>query len=159
MSNCVVTWAFFGIAFLWVGMKTDLSQSCGHCWVFQICWHIECKTFTASSFKIWNSSAGIPSPPLALFVLMLLKAHLTSHSRMPGSRWVSWTVKKAECRRIDAFELWFWSALDFFGAFLPFMNKAAVNNSVCIFLRGCTPDPLVRERLRGETSRCKIDES
>ena len=20
----------------------------------------------------------------------------------------SWTVKKAECRRIDAFELWFW---------------------------------------------------
>ena len=22
-------------------MKTDLFQSCGHCWVFQICWHIE----------------------------------------------------------------------------------------------------------------------
>ena len=34
---------FFGI-----GMKTDLFQSCGHCWVFQICWHIECSTFTAS---------------------------------------------------------------------------------------------------------------
>ena len=46
-------------------MKTDLFQSCGHCWVFQICWHIECSTFTASSFRIWNSSAGIPSPPLA----------------------------------------------------------------------------------------------
>ena len=26
-------------------MKTDLFQSCGHCWVFQICWHIECSTF------------------------------------------------------------------------------------------------------------------
>ena len=38
--------------------------------------------FTASSFRIWNSSAGIPSPPLALFVVMLHKAHLTSHSRM-----------------------------------------------------------------------------
>ena len=50
------------------GMKTDLFQSCGHCWVFQICWHIECSTFTASSFRIWNSSTGIPSPPLALFV-------------------------------------------------------------------------------------------
>ena len=25
-------------------MKTDLFQSCGHCWVFQICWHIECST-------------------------------------------------------------------------------------------------------------------
>ena len=69
-------------------MKTDLFQSCGHCWVFQICWHIECSTFTASSFRIWNSSTGIPSPPLALFVVMLPKAHLTSHSRMSGSRWV-----------------------------------------------------------------------
>ena len=44
--------------------------------------------FTASSFKTWNSSAGIPSPPLALFVVMLSKAHLTLHSRMSGSRWV-----------------------------------------------------------------------
>ena len=69
-------------------MKTDLFQSCGHCWVFQICWHIECSTFTASFFRIWNSSTGIPSPPLALFLPMLSKAHLTSHSRMSGSRWV-----------------------------------------------------------------------
>ena len=68
---------FFGI-----GMKTDFFQSCGHCWVFQICWHIECSTFTASSFRNWNSSTGIPSPPLAL------QAHLISYSRMSGSRWV-----------------------------------------------------------------------
>ena len=68
-------------------MKTDLFQSCGQCWVFQICWHIECNTFTASSFRIWNSSAGIPLPPLALFVVMLPKAHLTLHSKMSGSRW------------------------------------------------------------------------
>ena len=74
---------FFGI-----GMKTDLFQSCGHCWVFQICWHIECSTFTTLSFRIWNSSAGIPSPPLALFIVMLPKAHLTLHSRMSGPRWV-----------------------------------------------------------------------
>ena len=69
-------------------MKTDLFQSCGHCWVFQICWHIECSIFTASSSRIWNSSTGIPSPPLALFIVMLSKAHLTSHSRMSGSGWV-----------------------------------------------------------------------
>ena len=68
-------------------MKSDLFQSCGYGWVFQICWHIECSTFTASSFRIWNSSTGIPSPPLALFVV-LSKAHLTSHSRMSGSRWM-----------------------------------------------------------------------
>ena len=86
--NCVVVWVFFCIAFLWNGKKTDLFQSCGHCWVFKISWRIECSTFTESSFRIWNSSTGIPSPPLALFVVMLPKAHLTSHSRMSGSRWV-----------------------------------------------------------------------
>ena len=53
-------------------MKTDIFQSCGHCWVFQICWHIECSIFTASSFRIWNNSTGIPSPPVALIVVMLL---------------------------------------------------------------------------------------
>ena len=77
------------LPFFGVGMKTDLFQSCGHCWVFQICWHIECSTLTESSFRIWKSSTGIPSPPLALFVVMLSKAHLTSHSRMFGSRWVN----------------------------------------------------------------------
>ena len=80
---------FFGI-----GMKADLFQSCGHCWVFQICWHIVYNTLAAASFRIWNSSTGIPSPPLALFVVVLPMAHLTSHSRMSGSRWVitlSWS--------------------------------------------------------------------
>ena len=48
--NCAV-WAFFGIV-----MKTVLIQSCGHCWVFQICWHIECSTFIASYFRIRTSS-------------------------------------------------------------------------------------------------------
>ena len=38
--------------------------------------------------KIWNSSVGIPSPLLALFMVMLPKAHLTLNSRMSGSRWV-----------------------------------------------------------------------
>ena len=68
------------LPFLGIGMKTDLFQSCGHCWVFQICWHIDCSTFTASSFRIWNSSTEIPSPPLALFVVMLPKANLTKAS-------------------------------------------------------------------------------
>ena len=37
---------------------------------------------------MWNSSTAIPSPPLVLFVVMLPSAHLTSHSRMSGSKWV-----------------------------------------------------------------------
>ena len=75
---------FFGI-----GMKTDLFLSCGHCWVFQICWHIDCSTLTESSFRMLNSSTGIPSLPLAFFVEVLLMAHLTSHSMMSSSRLVT----------------------------------------------------------------------
>ena len=48
-----------------------------------------CSTLTASSFRIWNSSAEIPSPSLVLFVVILPKAHLTSHSRMSGCKWVT----------------------------------------------------------------------
>ena len=45
-------------------------------------------TWGFKSTRIWNNSTGIPSPPLALLVVMLSKAHLTSCSRMSGSRWV-----------------------------------------------------------------------
>ena len=74
---------FLALPFFGIGIKTDLKFSCGYCWIFQIFWHIECSTLRASSFRIWNSSAGIPSPPLALFIVM---AHLTSHFKMSGSR-------------------------------------------------------------------------
>ena len=66
--NCAVVWGFFGIAFLW-----DWNEN----WPFPVLWpllsfpnlrHIECSTFTASSFMIWNSSTGIPSPSLALWL-------------------------------------------------------------------------------------------
>ena len=85
--SCAVIWTFFGIAFLW-----DWNEN----WPFpflwplltKICWHIDCSTFTASSLRIWNSSTGIPSPPLTLFIVMLPRTHLTSHSRISGSRWV-----------------------------------------------------------------------
>ena len=75
---------FFGI-----GMKTDLFQSCGHCWVFWICWHTECSTITISVFKILNSPDGMLLPPLALSIVMVPIAYLTSHSRISGSSWVT----------------------------------------------------------------------
>ena len=84
--NYVVLRTFFVIALLW---NWKFLQSCGHCWVFQLCWHIECSTLTASSLRIWKSSAGIPSPLLVLFIEMLPKAHLTSHSRIFDSRWLT----------------------------------------------------------------------
>ena len=91
--NFVVVWTYFGNDFLW-NWVTDIFQFYGHCWVCQICWHIVFITFTPSSFRIWNSSTGIPPPPLALLIVILPKAHLTSHSRMSGTRWVitaSWS--------------------------------------------------------------------
>ena len=76
------------LPFLEIGVKTDLFQSCHHFWDFKICWHIEFSTFTAPFFRIWNSSAGIPSPLLALVIVMFPKAHVALHSRMSGFRWV-----------------------------------------------------------------------
>ena len=57
-------------------MITDIIKSCGHCKFFQLadnstCWRTEGSTVSVSSCWIWNSSAGIPSPPLGLFVVML----------------------------------------------------------------------------------------
>ena len=86
--NCAVVWTFLALPFFGIGMKTDLFQSCGDCWYFYIWWHIECNTFTELSSRIWNSSTGIPSPPLVLFIVMLSKAQKTSYSRMSGCRWV-----------------------------------------------------------------------
>ena len=88
-QNCAWVWTLFGIALLWDRMITGCFQFCVCCRIFQICWHIECSTFTASSFRTWNSSTGIPSPPLSLFIVMLPKAHLTLHSRMSDLGWWS----------------------------------------------------------------------
>ena len=69
--SCAVIWHSLALPLFGIGMITDLFQSSGHCWVFQICWHIEYSTLPASSFRIWSSSTGIPSPPLALFVVVV----------------------------------------------------------------------------------------
>ena len=86
--NCVVVWAFFDIAFLW-----EWDEN----WSFPVLWPLMSfpnlldywvQHFTASSFRIWNCSTGIPLPPLSLFIVILPKTHLTSYSRMSGARWV-----------------------------------------------------------------------
>ena len=86
-----IVWQFeWSLALPFFG-PCEFSSPVGHCWVFQFfqnSWHIECITFTASSFRNWNSSTEILSPPLALFIVMLPKACLISHSRVSGSGWV-----------------------------------------------------------------------
>jgi len=46
-------------------------------------------------------------------VTLLTKVHLVKAMAFPvvTCGYESWTVKKAECRRIDAFELWCWRRL------------------------------------------------
>ena len=84
-----LAWTFFDIDLLLGWSENWLFPVQGHCWVFQICWHVEYSTLTASSFRIWDRSAGILSPPLALFIVMLPKAQLSSHSRASSFRWVT----------------------------------------------------------------------
>ena len=50
--NCAEVWTFFGIDLLWDWNENWPFPTCRHCWVFQICWHIEWSTLTASSFVI-----------------------------------------------------------------------------------------------------------
>ena len=83
--NCAVVLTFFRIVLLWDWNENWPFPVLWPLLVFQICWHIECSTITVSAFRIWNNSAGIPLPPLTLFVVILPKAHLTSHSKI--SHW------------------------------------------------------------------------
>ena len=71
---CTAVCTLFGTALLWDwNENTYLFQSCGHYWVFRSCSHTECSTLTASSFRIWNSSAGILSPSPVLYTVMPLR--------------------------------------------------------------------------------------
>ena len=47
-------------------------------------------------------------------ITWLTKVHLDKAMVFPVVMYgcESWTIKKAECRRIDAFELWCWRILD-----------------------------------------------
>ena len=94
--SCAAVGTFFGISLLW-GWNEN--------WPFPVLLPLLsfpnllaywCNTFTSSALRMLSSSAGISSPPLALLVVMLSRAHLTSHSRMSGSRWVvtlSWLYR------------------------------------------------------------------
>ena len=77
---------YLALPFFGIEMKIDLFQSCDHWWIFHICWHIECSILTTLSFRILNSLVEILSPPVALVIVMLPKAHCTLHSRMSSSR-------------------------------------------------------------------------
>ena len=59
--SAIVWWSEHSLVlpFFGIGMRIDFFQACGHCWVFQICWH-ECSTLIVSSFMVLNSFTVIP---------------------------------------------------------------------------------------------------
>ena len=46
-------------------------------------------------------------------IILLTKVHIVKAMVFPGVMYgcESWTIKKAECQRIDAFKLWCWRRL------------------------------------------------
>ena len=56
--NCAVGWAFFGIAFLWNWNENWPFPVLWPLLNFYICLHIECSTFTASSFRTEIAQLG-----------------------------------------------------------------------------------------------------
>ena len=64
--NYTEVWTFFGIAFLWDWNENWPFPVLWPLLSFQICCHIEYISLKASSFRIWNSSTGIPSSLLTL---------------------------------------------------------------------------------------------
>ena len=87
--NYAVVQPFFGIALLWDWNEDGTFPalcpllSCPNLLTYWV------QQFNSIVFRIFNSSAGILSPPLALLIVMFPKAHLTSHSKISGSRWVT----------------------------------------------------------------------
>ena len=86
--NCVVVWAFFGIAFLWNWNENGYFPVLRPLLSFPNLLAYWVQHFHSIIFQDLKQLNGNSITPLALFVVMLSKAHLTSHSKMSGSRWV-----------------------------------------------------------------------
>ena len=70
------------LPFSGIGMKTDLFQSCATAEFSKFAGILSAALSQHHLLGFEIEFNGILSPPLALFVVMLPKAHLTSHSRM-----------------------------------------------------------------------------
>ena len=62
--NCVVVWTFFGITFLWDWNENWPFPVLWPLLGFQICWHIDCNIFTASSFSIETKPCPVGPPKI-----------------------------------------------------------------------------------------------
>ena len=86
--------------FLFLGSKITADDDCSH--EFQRCLLLGRKAMTNLDRILKSRDITLPT-----------KVHLVKAMVFPVAMcgYESWTIKKAECRRINAFELWCWRRL------------------------------------------------
>ena len=86
--------------FIFLGSKITADGDCGH--EIKRCLLLGRKVMTNLDSILKSQDTTLPT-----------KAHLVKAMVFPVVMYgcESWTIKKAECRRIDAFELWCWRRL------------------------------------------------
>ena len=74
-------------------------------------------------------------------ITLSTKAHLVKAMIFPVVRYgcESWTIKKAECRRIDAFELWCWRRL----LIIPWTARRSTQSILKEISSGCSLEGLM----------------
>ena len=85
--------------FLFLGSKITVDGDCSH--------EIRCLLFCRKD--IANLDSVLKSRNITLLTKVCIVKAMVFPVGMYGCK--SWTVKKAECQRIDAFELWCWRRL------------------------------------------------
>ena len=86
--------------FVFLGSKITVDGDCNH--EIKICWLLGRKVIT-------NQDSILKSRDITLPTKVCLVKAMVFPVVMYGCE--SWTLKKAECQRVDAFELWCWRRL------------------------------------------------
>ena len=86
--------------FILGGSKITADSDCSH--EIKRCWFLRRKAMTNLDSILKSRDITLPT-----------KVHLVKAKAFPAVMYEceSWTIKKAECQRIDAFELWCWRRL------------------------------------------------
>ena len=102
-SSPITLWQIEGekvTDFLFSVSKVTADSDCSH--EIKRCFELE-----------WKAMANLDSILKSRDITLLIKVHIVKAMIFPVVmyRCESWTIKKAECQRIDAFKLWCWRRL------------------------------------------------
>ena len=114
--------------FIFLGSKTTADGDCGH----------EIKRHLLLGRKIMSNLDSILK---SRDITLPTKVHLVKVMVFPVVMYgcKSWTVKKAECQRIDAFELWCWRRL----LRVPWIARRSNQSILKVISPGCSLEGLM----------------